>query len=71
MPRSQWTKGVVDKINLSRDNEIRGFILRYIKNGTTFRIYRPINKLYPAECKKHKDQVIPKFIDERNISTNV
>lgn len=42
-----------------------------MKNGTIFRGSRPINKLYPIEYKKHKYEVIPKFIDERNIPTNI
>ena len=45
--------------------------MRYMKNGTIFRVYRPMNKLYPTEYKKHKDEKIPKFFDERNIPTNI
>ena len=40
------------------DNKVKGVIVRYIKNTTMFRITRPINKLYPTECKKDKDEVI-------------
>ena len=42
-----------------------------MKNGTIFTVSRPITKLYPTESKKHKDEVIPKFIDERNIAANI
>ena len=63
-PRAQWTIGVVDKINPSRDNNVRGVIVRYMKNGTIFSVSRPITKLYPTEYKKRKDEVIPNFIDE-------
>ena len=41
-----------------------------MKNGTILRIFRAINKLYPTEYKKHKSEVIPKFISEINIPTN-
>ena len=70
-PRAQWTMVVADKINPSIDNKIRRGIVRYMKNGTIFRVSRPVNKLYPTEHKKHKNEVIPKFIDERNIPTYV
>ena len=33
-PRAHWTIGFVSKINLSRDNKVRGVIVRYIKSGT-------------------------------------
>ena len=56
---------------LFRDNKARGAIVRYMKNGAISRISRPINKLYPTECKKCKDEVIPKFIYERDIPTNI
>ena len=70
-PRTQWNLGFADKINPSRDNKVRDVIVRYMKNGTIFRVYRPINKLYPTEYKKHKDEKIPKLLDERNIPTNI
>ena len=37
--------------------------MRYMKNETIFRVSRPINKLYPTEYKRHKDEIIPKLID--------
>ena len=70
-PRAQSSIGVIHKINSSKDNKFRDIIVRYKKNGTIFRISRPINKFYRTEYKKHKDEVIPKFIHERNIATNV
>lgn len=70
MPRATWKMGVVEKLNKSIDNKIRGAVVRYIKNGQTLTISRPINKLYPAEYKKHDDEILPKFIDERDVVTN-
>ena len=62
--------GVVEKLNKSNDNKVRGAIVRYIKNGHAQTIGRPINKLFPVEYKKHEDEILPKFIDERDLVTN-
>lgn len=65
-PRAHWAIGIVDKINPSRDSKFRGVVVRYMANGTIFRVYRSINKLYSTKYKKYKDEVIPNFVDERN-----
>ena len=46
--------GVVEKLNKSNDNKVRGAIVRCIKNGHAQTIARPINKLFPVECKKQR-----------------
>ena len=51
-PRAQCTIGAVDKINPSKGNKVRGVIVRYMKNGTIFRVSRTIIDLYPTEYKK-------------------
>ena len=70
MPRARWKMGVVEKLNKSVDNKIRGAVVRYIKNGQAITISRPINKLFPVEYKKHEDEILPTFIDENNVVTN-
>ena len=70
MPRARWEIGVVEKRNKSNDNKVRGAIVHYIKNGHAQTIARPINKLFPVEYKKHEDEILPKFIDERDLVTN-
>ena len=57
-------------VNKSNDNKVRGGIVRYIKNGHAQTIARPINKLFPVEYKKHEDEILPKFFDERDLVTN-
>ena len=61
-PRTQWNLGFADKINPSRDNKVRGVIVRYMKNGTIFRVYRPMNKLYPTEYKNTKMKRFQNFL---------
>ena len=70
-PRAHWVMGIVDRINSSRDSKFRGVVVRYMTNGTIFRVSRPINKLCSTEYKKYKDEVIPNFVDERNTPTNI
>ena len=62
--------GVVGKLNKSNDNKVRGAIVRYVKNGHAQTIATPINKLFPVEYKKHEDEILPKFIDERDLVKN-
>ena len=54
MPRARWKMGVVEKLNKSNDNKVRGPIVRYMKNGHAQTIDRPINKLFPVEYKNTK-----------------
>ena len=70
MLRARRKMGVVEKLNKSNDNKVRGAIVPYIKNGPAQTIARPINKLFPVEYKKHEDEILPKFIDERDLVTN-
>ena len=36
--------------------------MRYMKNGTIFRVYRPMNKLYPTEYKNTKMKRFQNFL---------
>ncbi|XP_057299540.1 uncharacterized protein LOC130630164 [Hydractinia symbiolongicarpus] len=51
-PRQNWKIGVVEEFVPSRDGKKRGAVVRYVLNGNTHTIRRPINKLYPVELAK-------------------
>ena len=73
--RALWKIGVIDSFIQSRDNQIRAATVRYMQSGKFRTVNRPINKLYPIEINKKKnDIVVPgacdlkiDFIDEKNI----
>ena len=56
-PRTLWTVAVVEKLNPSSDGNVRGALIRYIVNGQTIKISRPINKLY-IEFKTDEDFIV-------------
>ena len=63
--------GIIDSFMPPRDGIKRIVIVRYAAYGQT-EIRRPMNKLYPIEHSQRKnDDVQSKFIDERNIITNI
>ncbi|XP_057302253.1 uncharacterized protein LOC130636526 [Hydractinia symbiolongicarpus] len=74
-PRQNWKMGVVEEFVPSRDGKKRGAVVRYVLNGNTHTIRRPINKLYPVELAKDeaekKEKVNITFIDENDIITNI
>ena len=52
----------VEKVLLSKDNNVRGATIKYVINGKTAVINRPINKLYPIELMKQTSvDIQPKF----------
>ena len=70
-PRINLRMGIIDSFMPPRDGIKKIVIVRYAANGQTD-IRRPMNKLYHIEHSQRKnDDVQSKFIDERNIITNI
>ena len=71
-PRITLKVGVIDSYLPSRDGIKRIANVRCLINEKQSEIRRPINKLYPIESNEEKnDEVQLKFVDERDIVTNI
>lgn len=70
-PRTLWKVGIVENIKPSSDGKIRGARVRYVRNGKTLFVDRPINKLVPLEVRSNEDfpqsKVDVSFVDDANI----
>ena len=63
-----WSVAKVEKVLLSKDNKVRGAMIKYFINGKTVVINRPISKLYPIEpVKQTSADIQPKFVDDTKI----
>ena len=75
-PRTLRTVAVVEKLNTSSNGNVRGAVIPYIDKGEAIKISRPINKLYPIECKTDEDfnvdvpvrDVRIQFVDDSGVS---
>ena len=57
-----------EKVLLSKDNKVRGAMIKYFINGKTVVINRPINKVYPMEpMKQTSADIQPRFVDDTKI----
>ena len=64
--------GIIDILISSRGGIQKIAIVSYITNGQTSEIRLPINKFYLKGYSQRKnEEVQSKFIDERNIITNI
>ena len=71
-PQINLRVSIIDSSLSSRDDIKRIANVRYVANGKKSDIRRPSNKIYPIEYSQRKnDEVQLKFIDERNIITNI
>ncbi|XP_065675823.1 uncharacterized protein LOC136092030 [Hydra vulgaris] len=67
--RGYWKTGIVQSLIKSADGVIRAAKVKYITNGKTSYIKRPINKLYLLEASNTPSKVIKiKFCDENDIN---
>ena len=59
--------GIIESFKPSRDGAKRVAHVRYVINGKTSILSRPINKLYPVECSNHNNEEIPiTLVDDGN-----
>ena len=71
--RIEWKVGVVEELNRSADDRVKGALVRYVKDGKTIRISGPVNKLYPLEYRieainMEEDETCIQFVDDRNVA---
>ena len=63
--RALWSVAKVEKVWLSKDDNVRGASIKYFINGKEVVVNRPINKLYPIEpVKQTSADIQPKFADD-------
>ena len=74
LPRSRWRTGRVKELIRSKDNTVRGALITVSNKDKTGLLRRPINKLYPFECRTLQNEPaninIPiKFVDDSECRT--
>ena len=55
LPRKQWRRGVVHKLVVGRDNQVRGAVLRVMSNKKVNYIKRVVKRLIPVELENEND----------------
>ena len=69
-PRMAYRTGVIESFKPSSDSLNRVAIVRYLQSGNHARMTRPVNKLFPIECRENKvDSCVDiTFVEDSNIS---
>ena len=69
--RSQWRMGRIHNLIYSRDGKVRAADVSVCINNKRNSLRRPINRLYPFEMNREKDNNCTKikFVDEKDIIT--
>ena len=66
--RALWSIAKVEKVLLSKDNEVRDATIKYVIYGKAVVINRLINKLYPIEpMKQTSADIQTKFVDDTKV----
>ena len=55
--KTNFKLGIIDSFKPSRNGAERIANVRYVINGKTVHVRRPINKLYPVECNNNETEV--------------
>ena len=64
--KMDWRIGKIDELLYSKDGEVRSAEIIVIKNGWKLKLRRPVDKLYPFECCKDKDEIKLRFVKDED-----